>query len=318
MLSTEEVLTDIGLDGQADFLIEVREAFQTDAWVACANGSWTGSHPHELLSQSWYNFAATVRNQTRYFFQSTKQDDFADFDEVLPADMLPAIARLVERHGLVVTVGQNTQLYRARVRRSGETWTPDAKEMGAPPASVCRAGRMNPAGIAYLYLALEQGTALAETVSSPPVEAVVATFETTRPLNVLDLTRIPALPSLFDEKARADRESLLFLHTFVRDITRAVSKDSSDHVDYVPTQVMCEYFAQVFVPAGHSKCVDGLLYRSAVRPGGRNLVLFPNGHTRKFDAVNYVRSEARPLADWRALASALDVAQDSTGVRESR
>lgn len=56
------------------------------------------------------------------------------------------------------------------------------------------------------------------------------------------------------------------------------------HIDYVPTQVISEFFAQIFT-FGKDKKVDGLIYPSSVHTCGRNLVLFPR-HDQVFNGRN--------------------------------
>ena len=174
----------------------------------------------------------------------------------------------------------------------------------ADPTSA--AGRMNPAGISYFYCALQSGTAIAETVPSPPVTAAVATFETTREISVLNLCELPPLPSLFDSAKRTEYEWLMFLHGFVAEISEPVRKDGREHIDYVPSQVVSEWFAQVFRPKGRKSRLDGLLYPSAVARGGKNLVLFPTSRSyeRTFESVSYVCATVLDLPDWKSMTDA--------------
>ena len=65
-----------------------------------------------------------------------------------------------------------------------------------------------------------------------------------------------------------------FLYAFRDEISKTVAHDGSEHVEYVPTQVVSEYFAQAFT-FGAGEQVDGLVYPSAVEDGGKNLVVFP-------------------------------------------
>ena len=65
-----------------------------------------------------------------------------------------------------------------------------------------------------------------------------------------------------------------FLAAFSDEISKPVAHDGSEHVEYVPTQVVSEYFSQVFTYSVGKK-VDGLVYPSAVVNGGKNLVVFP-------------------------------------------
>jgi len=174
---------------------------------------------------------------------------------------------------LIKSIPATAQMYRVR-RRSEGTEFHDFSEVGPPPDEHATAGRMNPPGISYFYMALEPETALAETLDKPPCHAAVAKFETTKDLLVLDLTELPPLPSVFDAQRSDERQGLLFLERFVAAISAPVARDGREHVDYIPSQVVCEFFAQVMTLDGNSH-LDGIEYPSAVRRGGKNVVLFP-------------------------------------------
>ena len=93
-------------------------------------------------------------------------------------------------------------------------------------------------------------------------------------MQVIDLTLLPTVPSLFDVANKEAREQALFIRAFVEAISVPVTKDGGEHIDYVPTQVICEYLAQIFEPAPGAR-LGGLIYPSAVQIGGKNLVVFP-------------------------------------------
>src|SRR3546814_11429776 len=59
-------------------------------------------------------------------------------------------------------VPEGTRVFRARMKERGDAWSPCAKELGAPPFDKARAGRMNPAGIPYLYVEFDTKPALRE------------------------------------------------------------------------------------------------------------------------------------------------------------
>jgi RES domain-containing protein len=174
---------------------------------------------------------------------------------------------------------------------------------------------MNPAGISYLYTALDESTALAEVASAPPLDVAIADFATTRQLWVLDLCELPRIPSVFDLEQQPHQDFITFLHQFVKEISQPVSKHLDERIAYVPTQVVCEWFAQVFRPNGPDSRLDGLVYPSAVRRGGRNLVLFPRNAPEN-EAVTFISAKVLHLEDWDALtkqlASPLPNAADST------
>jgi RES domain-containing protein len=162
--------------------------------------------------------------------------------------------------------------------------------MGAPPSGLASAGRMNPPGISYLYCALERETALGELAPAPPIELVAAQFALCSDVRVLNLCELPKSPSVYDVACNDELEWLGFLHSFAREISRPVRKDGSEHVDYVPSQVVCEWFAQVHSEGDGGATLDGILYPSAVVPGGKNLVLFPQRdalHKAMFNAVEF-------------------------------
>jgi RES domain-containing protein/ribosomal protein S27E len=306
-VGTDDVLEALPLECHCLLFNDVMRAFAIDAWVEAAGGHWLSSQPHEVLRYGWHRFASLVRHETRFNFHLMPTDSDDGEPEIAPADFLPALGRQMESAGLVQTLSTGSKLFRVRVRQPNATWQPGMEQLGPPPQEHATAGRMNPAGIPYLYTALGQATAIAETATVPPVEIVVATFEATKALTIINLTALPPIPSVFDEAQRARRESLLFLHAFVQEISRPIAKDGAEHVNYVPTQVVCEYLAQIFVPTGLVDRIDGLLYPSSVQPGGKNLVLFPNQRIGrpKFDSVSFLGFEIKRLSNWPTVTAAL-------------
>jgi len=303
---TADMLASLPLDCNDKFLDDVIDAFHNTGWVEAADGHWASLHEHEVLHYSWASFVRLVKYETRFHFHTKSPSEFAEPQEVAPGKFLEVLGRVVSNVGLVRSIPTGTILFRVRIRR-GDEWAADAEQLGAPPPDKARAGRMNPAGISYLYTALEAQTAIAETVKGPPVEVVIARFATVRPLTIIDLSDLPELPSIFDGEQRDLRESLLFLRAFSKEVSRPVSQDGSEHIDYVPSQVVSEYFAQVFQPEVGETRIDGMLYRSAIYPSGRNVVLFPSerGWGRKFNAVSFQGPEVRQLNSWPDILSAM-------------
>jgi len=303
---TQEALGALGLEGHTDLLDDVASAIRNDAWVEAAGGHWASSQDHVVLADSWSSFVEVVKHQSRFFFQNSKKTATSGPQEIEPAHFLEAVESILKSCGLLKRMPAGATLFRVRERRIGEDWKPNKETMGAPPKKLARAGRMNPPGISYFYAALEKSSAIAEVVRGPPSTLVVAKFRSRRKLNVIDLTALPALPSIFDSRERDLRESVLFLGGFVDSISKPVRKDGQEHLDYVPSQVVSEYFALAMKqPKGNM--VDGVIYPSAVRPGGKNLVLFPTDRFPKieFDQVDFVDAEERELGDWKALADAV-------------
>lgn len=297
-IDTQEVLLQLGLHCQDDLFSDIVNAFTNDEWVRAVQGSWSSLRGDEILDYSWSSFCEWIKHVTRFFFAEAPSDiDEFDRERIEYRDVLPELGRLANDRGLISQVPKGTTLYRARVRKSDDRWTLNAETMGAPPLSTTTAGRMNPAGISYLYLAFDEETAVAEVLGAAASEVAVAQFSTERELIILDLSTLPAKPSIFDLSRRDERESLIFLESFVNTISRSIAKDGLEHVSYVPSQVVCEYFALVFRDADN-KPLDGVKFRSSVISGGKNLVLFPTqrGFAPAFDQVIYERGSIGQFA----------------------
>jgi len=103
----------------------------------------------------------------------------------------------------------------------------------------------------------------------------VGTFRTMREATILDLTRLPKRMGFFEQQpdsSYVDRYALEFLHRFVQSLAAKVPPDGAEHIDYVPTQVVTEWFRSAF--RHRRKPIDGVRYMSAQRTGGKSLVLF--------------------------------------------
>lgn len=126
------------------------------------------------------------------------------------------------------------------------------------------------------YGAFDEETALLETYvkrEEEPAKATIATFETAKPMRVVNLTKLPAIPSIFDSDKRWMRPGATFLRAFVKDISQPIEKDGREHIEYVPTQIVTEYFRRIYADED-GEAVRGILYPSARNDGGVSCVLF--------------------------------------------
>jgi hypothetical protein len=174
---------------------------------------------------------------------------------------------MVRDNMLVKELPKGTRVIRARQHLSSENYT-NAKDLGVPPREKAGQSRMSAAGIPMFYGAKDENTAFVETFDSSAVASdsvTFGTFQTTRLLRVLDLTSIPEIPSIFDEVRYDERPPLIFLHHFQRDISKPIMRDGRVHYEYVPTQIVAEYFRHVY--RDRRKHVDGIMFNSS-QPGG--------------------------------------------------
>ena len=107
---------------------------------------------------------------------------------------------------------------------------------------------------------------------------VCAAFELTRPITVLDMTRFTEGAknrSIFSPVARSRNDQWQFMQLFRLEITKPILPDD-EVFDYVPTQAVAEFihFNLAGKLGNEIQHIDGIIYGSAQRPGGRNIALF--------------------------------------------
>lgn len=124
------------------------------------------------------------------------------------------------------------------------------------------------------YGAYDLDTAIKETYEEVEEDkkAVCGIFKPTRELNFVDLTEV-YIPSLFDEQNQHNRVNAMFLYDFVKDFTKPIERNDRAHVDYVPTQIVTEFFRHIF-KAEDNKGIDGVIYPSTKNDGAKALVVF--------------------------------------------
>ncbi|WP_323002873.1 HEPN-associated N-terminal domain-containing protein [Denitromonas sp.] len=316
---TEDALSGIPFVANDGLFEDVASAFDNTAWVPAADGHWCSEHKGNELVSAWDAFSDIVKHQSRFFFltpsgdgnvEGVESDDWYALGPPSPdkpSEILNEIAKAARDFELVRSVDAGTTYFRVRERSPDSDWKIDGEHMGPPPSELATAGRMNPAGIAYTYLGETPGVAIAEVLKGPPETAAVACFRLRRTIRLLDLTQVPEPPSVFDETRRARREVLSFFHRFLLSISQPVQKDGKEHINYVPSQIVCEYFSQVFRTEG-GRSLDGIVYPSAVCPPGRNVVLFPEDDwIEDSSLLEFVSGEVLELTTWRDFQPALSL-----------
>lgn len=265
------------------------EKLQDDLVLAFSDNLWCELNPFQLtpdeaLAAGWNEFKELVTTKSRYLFLMAPDDsDLRGYQEIAPADMLRALGRALETADVTRVLPRGSHLWRARVHQADEKLR-SAKSLGSPVVARY-SNRMSPAGISFFYGALERETAIAEVadrLDSDTPWATVARFLASDDLRLLDLAGLPEVPSLFDEDHRHRRAALMFLRGFADDIARPVQPERLEHVEYVPTQIVTE-FVRLHL-AAQQRQYDGVIYRSARNPNGRNVALFFD-HTHCYDVA---------------------------------
>lgn len=266
-VDAQEVLWDLCLEELNPlFNASVEHLGNETRWVRSGYG-WPSEQT--LMRKAWQAFSEHVRHRSRFLFETRPtQNTWGGTDELGTDDFLEYLGETIAQQP-IATFGTDTELFRARPVSTDSPPPVTADEYTSPPLRFAAQGRMNPAGIAYFYGALEPNTAAVE-VYAPDSFAAVATFTPVRPLQLVNLTGV-ALPSPFDPTiSRVDQEHRLFLTGFIEDISRPIIRDQRVGQEYVPTQAVTEYIRFRSDPP-----VDGVMFNSA-QVDGTNVVIFAN------------------------------------------
>lgn len=250
----------------------------------------------------WTQTLQELKHSRRFFSPSAKALFSSLFDGV---DSLQT--RIKRRNYPVVRILRtNTKLYRARICRSMsdfETFANDPfRHVGPAPSAAARNGRMNAEGVSVLYTALDERTCLAEIRPAISTQLALIKLETTAPLRILDFTRLeqavrPHALSYFHPTYFEERNRMELLKDLHRLISQPIRPERES--DYLITQTMAEYLAHV-----HEKPFDGIIFSSAQRNGGKNVVIFPNRIAESEDLSSVFRVQYVPgsLASFRTEA----------------
>lgn len=162
-------------------------------------------------------------------------------------------------------------LYRARLGSPDNIVTmpfpATIKDMGMPPVDKVRAGRANPDGIPYLYLASGVDTAIAEVRPWNGSSVTIAIFKLLKNVSLYNFSMFNE-QSIFQFINSSNTEeslnSLNFLD-YISDVMSQPISPSDSYLEYIPTQYLTEFIKE--------QGYEGIIFDSSLGPG-QNLVLF--------------------------------------------
>ncbi len=217
------------------------------------------------FQSEWHDLKHDLITKNR-FFPST-----ALYGRIFANKTMPEQDLSIESSAFLITIGQlernireGKKYYRARISNKELS----AGEMGAPPAGSASAGRANPAGIPYLYLAESEAICCHEVRPSNGAKIFISEVEVIESLKLIDLSSPKQkLPLLHFEEDDLELviKCLHLLEEFSSELSAPVLPENS-HLDYIPTQFVCEYLRNI---GAH----DGLIFNSSYGTG-KNIVLF--------------------------------------------
>ena len=229
-----------------------------------------------VLTEAWDRFCEAVKHKTRFviwLLQPERRD--LDPGEIFPAKVLEHITGFFGQLDLVRTLPAGQRVWRAHAHCCSAI-KHTASRLGTIPEKLAiQANRVSPAGIPMFYGACDPDTAIEEVaLSSEHAHVTWCQFELTEGLRVVDLTQLPAVPSMFDPNLGRLRHEISFLHIFVEQCTARVETDHED-TEYVPTQIVTEYLIHVL---DKGERFNGLIYQSSVAQGACVALNIRNDH----------------------------------------
>jgi hypothetical protein len=262
-LLSDVVELDLPHDTNGHLLDALVDAIGDIAWCPAEP---FGISEEERLRFGWDDFCNLIKYETRFFFTKKKEAKAdSDWHPRIPSalEILQEIEEYCVDKGLYRVVPAGSHFYRARPQREGEPFTL-AIELGPPPRSVAvKSNRMTPPGIVAFYVCNDPMTAVLETADNGGRFAL-GLFESIRDLCVLDLSKMSHGPGMFSCAYPYDKQIARFFRGLVADLSKPIERDDRIHVDYIPTQVVTEYFRTQALSGGAE--LNGICYPSPREP----------------------------------------------------
>lgn len=234
------------------------EAARDHEWIHSLHGNSV-----QVVRWEWESFVAAVKSESRFIFMSAghgEPEAMASPGQRSAAFLWSLLPYVENRDlNLLVDVPPASKFFRGRLVQNPTSTLRRAKDLGPAPAHFAAANRMSPEGIPMFYASAAATTAVREiAVHGTYGFARIGTFRNQRSLTVLDLTGVLTLPSIFDQKQRNAYGVFQFFRDFAQAVTAPLLLDGRRHIEYVPTQIVTEFFR--WVPTTK---IDGIRLRSA-------------------------------------------------------
>jgi RES domain/HEPN/RES N-terminal domain 1 len=209
------------------------------------------------LQISWEKFAEEIKSTNRFHIQNALD--------------LSKLKHLLNRYVRLIPKGK--KYCRARISQDSNGFK--VGEMKNPPPDKAKAGRANPIGISYLYIANDIKTTLYEARASLFDYVTVGDFRLKEDIKVINLRG-----DTYDPIKLAENEELedFLIHLpFITKLEQELSKPrrrSDNELDYLPTQYLSEFIK--------SMGFDGVEFQSSLFPSGYNIAIF---NPTKFECI---------------------------------
>lgn len=182
----------------------------------------------------------------------------------LPDELTQELEKLVDYLCINCSteVFEGSLYFRSRINPLNEDRAIPNHQMGPPPSTLTKSGRLAPAGIPALYLASTEKTAVYEIRPFQNAIVSIAQFTIRQTVKAIDFTIQPDILDCENECINWDTIKMVELS----DKYFSAPAHSSDEKAYLYTQYL--------ISTLRSRGFDAFIYRSAQDADGKNLVLF--------------------------------------------
>ncbi|MCK9224676.1 MAG: RES family NAD+ phosphorylase [Candidatus Muirbacterium halophilum] len=214
-----------------------------------------------LKEHKWKNFSKEIKCNNRFHTNYVNKDT------------LKAFLFFFEQ-----TYEKDKFFYRARISPNERGYK--AKEMGAPPQNLARAGRANAEGISCLYLASDGDTAIKEVRTGLYDYVSVGKFVLLKEAKIISLVDIEKISPFIFQTIELTQYAVNIEHLkkISSEIATPLRRNDSS-IDYLPIQYICDFIKSL----GY----NGIEYKSTMNKKGKNFVAFGESFFKCEEVATY-------------------------------
>jgi len=231
------------------------------------------------LHKKWETFEDSIKFEQRFF-----DDENKNLIDQLFEDIKSYADQDVFTTELNISENDDVYVYRARKAASKKQAEKIIEElpnsMGMPPKNKSKGGRMNPPGISMFYGAFTKKTCINEVRPVVGGLVVLAKFKVENKVRLLDLPKFEHGQARIS-KFNSDYEEIMQKWSFFRDFHKLITKPvkpAEKFLEYVPTQVVAEYFSKKLD-------YDGIIYSSSQTK--KDMVVFEAETSERKDNIAF-------------------------------
>lgn len=226
--------------------------------------------------QSWHEFSNAIKTKNRFCNDYFRADQFVSF-----------LGYSIKKYA------KGTELFRARICNKADGLKKE--DLGPPPFEKRKPGRVNPEGIAVLYLTSDEPTALREVRASAFDYITIGTFKLLKDIKVVNISGLNSIsPAVYASSIESLAANTKIFADIAKEIAKPLRRTDSP-LEYLPTQFITEFIK--------SKGYAGVAYTSTMGTGGTNIAVFDESlfecvsvHVVEINSIDYAYSEISPRA----------------------